>query len=179
MLYALALNVFYEANNIAAGGLAGIAILLRAFLPIKTSILILVMNVPLLVLGGVVKGVGFIRNTIISALIYNLLVELTAPLPPLAGHPLFAAVLGGTCMGIGMALMAYSNSSIGGTELIIRVLLSLFTKSSIGRLCLIVDGTIAVASVVVFKDITSGIYALMALTVTAICADRVFKEITF
>lgn len=177
LLYALALNLFYESNRIAAGGLAGIAVILRHFFPVRLSVLVLVMNLPLLGLGAFAKGVSFIRNTAISALLYHLLVEATQELPSLDGHPLLAAILGGIFMGVGMACMAYGNSSIGGTELIIRVLVDVVPHGTIGRLCMAVDGSIALVSMLAFGDVAAGMYALLALAATSLCSDFIMKRI--
>ena len=48
LLYALALALFLTGNNIAAGGLAGIAVVLCSFLPLGVGMLTLVMNIPIL-----------------------------------------------------------------------------------------------------------------------------------
>lgn len=177
VLYALALNLFYEDNHIAAGGLAGIAVILTQIIHIRVSVLVFLMNLPLLVLGAAVKGFSFIRNTIVCSLAYNALIEITHPLPSLAGHPAAAAVLGGIMMGTGMVFMAYANSSIGGTELIIRVLVNYIPHATIGRLCMVIDGAIAVLSTLVSHSVATGMYAVLALLVTSFCSDMIIKRL--
>ena len=171
-LYALALNLFLAPNNIAAGGLGGIATVLNRVFQIRISVLILIMNVPLVALALVIKGWRFIGNTIVGFITYTLFVELTSAFPTASHEPLVAAVFGGALYGAGMALMSVANGSIGGTELIIRMLLNYFPTVGIGKMCLMVDGAVVILSMVVFHDVEIGLYAIITLYVCSYFADK-------
>lgn len=173
LFYALALNLFFAGNNIAAGGLAGIATVLSGVFHVKISVLILLMNIPLLVLGFFLKGWRFTRNTIIGFGIYIILVEITSYLPTLTVNPLLAALFGGALYGIGMRFMTVADGSIGGTELIVRVLFKFFPKAGIGKLCLLVDGTAVIISFIVFHNVELCLYAILALFICSRFSDKV------
>ena len=172
LLYALSLNLFLADNNIAAGGLAGIATVLRSFIPLPISVLILIMNVPLLLLGLFVKGWQFTRNTIVGAVLYSALVELTSGLPAMTDNPLVATVFGGAMYGAGMALLVLGNGSTGGTDLINRILVSYFPSISVGKMGMLVDGAVVIFAMVVFRDIEVGLYAILTIYVCSIFADK-------
>ena len=92
LMYSLAVNLFLSGNNIAAGGVSGIATILSKIFPIKISVFVLAMNVPLLALSILLKGWAFTKNTIIGTLIFTFTVEVTSYLPTLTNDPLVATV---------------------------------------------------------------------------------------
>ena len=137
LLYALSLNLFLAGNDIAAGGLAGVATVL---IPLRISVLILLMNLPLLAVSLAVRGWRFTRNTLVGSLLYSLLVEATSFLPTMTSDPLVATVFGGAMYGGGMALLVLGNGSTGGTDLVNRLLVSRFPGVSVGKMSLLVTG---------------------------------------
>lgn len=171
LLYALSLTLFLDGNDIAAGGLAGIALVLNRFLHIRLSVLIIVMNIPLLLVGMVAKGWRFIRNTLVCFLVYTVFVEVGSHAPTLTRNPLVAAVFGGAMLGVGMMLMTLGNGSIGGTELINRVLASRFPNVGLGKIYMMVDGAVVVFSMAAFRNIEVGLYAILTLFIGSRLTD--------
>ena len=117
LLYALSLNLFLAGNDIAAGGLAGVATVLSRLIPLRISVLILLMNLPLLAISLVVRGWRFTRNTLVGSLLYSLLVEATSFLPTMTGDPLVATVFGGAMYGGGMALLVLGSRGTSASSL--------------------------------------------------------------
>lgn len=173
LLYALAFNLFLNGNHIAAGGLSGVATVLTNVLPISPTVIITVLNIPLLVVSLFVKGWKFTRNTLLGSAAYSLAVGLTAGLPTLSANPLVAAVFGGALYGLGVALLARGNGSTGGTDLINRMLAGRFRNLSLGKIGMIVDGSIVVLSMVVFRNIEVGLYAIITIYVYTAFADKI------
>lgn len=177
LLFALCSNVFLNGNHIAAGGLAGIALIIQNYLDISMPVLILAMNIPLIVIAWVSYGWAFVKNTLIGAAVYNLLMEATAFFPTATHNPLLAAVCGGILYGLGMVLTVLSDSSIGGTQLLIQMLNRRFPKIGVGKLCLFVDGSVVVASMLVFHNIAVGLYAILALYICSVVSDKLLLRI--
>lgn len=171
-LYAIALNMFLAGNNIAAGGLAGIATVLNYLIPLKISVLIFLMNVPLLVVSLFVKGWKFTQHTIVSTVIYSVLVEVTSHVPTITNDPLVATVFGGAMYGLGMTLMVLGNGSTGGTDLINRILISYFPSISVGKMSMIIDGSVVVFAMAVFGNVEVGLYAILTIYVCSVVADK-------
>ncbi len=176
-MFALCSNVFLNGNHIAAGGLAGIALIIQNYVDISMSVLILGMNLPLIVVAWISYGWSFVKNTLIGAVVYNLLMEATSFLPTATYNPLLAAICGGVLYGLGMVLTVLSNSSIGGTQLLIRILNQKFPKIGVGKMCLFVDGSVVVASMVVFQNVAVGIYAILALYICSVVSDKLLLRI--
>ena len=177
LLYALGVNLFLDGNEIAAGGLAGMATILTRVIPIRMSVLLVIMNVPLALVAFFTKGWGFVKNSIAGFALYTLFVELTSYLPTVTDDLLLAAVCGGAFYGGGMALVTIGNGSIGGTELINRVLASFFPSIGLDGFCILVDGSIIILSMFVFHDIEVGIYAILVLLICAKSVNQLVKRV--
>lgn len=178
LLYALALALFLTGNNIAAGGLAGIAVVLCGFLPLGVGMLTLTMNIPILVSAVVIKGWRYTAGTIAAAFLYSFTVEiLDRIMPTLTREPLVAAVFGGVLYGIGMTLLTVGNVSVGGTDLLCRLLNEKIPSLSVARLSLFIDGGIVVLAMLVFGNVEVGLYAIVTIFVCSTVADRVLLGI--
>lgn len=178
LLYALALALFLTGNNIAAGGLAGIAVVLCGFLPLGVGMLTLAMNIPILVSAVVIKGWRYTAGTIAAAFLYSFTVEiLDRIMPTLTREPLVAAVFGGVLYGIGMTLLTVGNVSVGGTDLLCRLLNEKIPSLSVARLSLFIDGGIVVLAMLVFGNVEVGLYAIVTIFVCSTVADRVLLGI--
>ena len=171
--YAFAIQLFLAGNRIAAGGFAGIATVLSSFFPISISMIIFLMNVPLLVISLKVKGWKFTRNTLICTAFYSLVLECVSGLPVLTKNPLAASVYGGVLYGCGMACLVRSNSSTGGTDLLNRLLLTRFRNMSVGKMSMVLGGTVVLLSMAAFREIEVGLYAILTLYICSIFADKV------
>ena len=62
-VYAAAVSLFIDPNNLAPGGVTGIAILLNRAVPLETGTLILLINIPIVLLGVWKFGIRFIVST--------------------------------------------------------------------------------------------------------------------
>ena len=75
LIYAAAIALFLDPNQLAPGGVSGIAIILNHLTRVPTGTLILIMNVPLLALGLWKLGWKLVASTLAAV------VDL--PMPPL------------------------------------------------------------------------------------------------
>lgn len=171
-MYSLAINLFLSANNIASGGVSGIAVILSKIFPIKISVFVLVMNIPLLAVSIIAKGWTFTRNTIFGTLIFSFTTEITSYLPALTYQPLVAAIFGGVINGFGLAFLVMGNGSTGGTEIISRVLVKYFPSVGNGQMVMFVDGFVVVLAMAVFRNVEVGLYAMIAIYVTSLVGDQ-------
>ena len=62
-IYAISISLFLDPNNIAPGGITGVAILINRFTNIPTGTLNLILNVPIVLLGLLKFGPKFIAST--------------------------------------------------------------------------------------------------------------------
>ncbi len=173
MLYALSLDLFLVGNDIAAGGLSGIAVVLRQYIPISVGVMIYIMNVPILIAALLINGWKYTVWTIIGATVYSAMTELFSFCPTLTHDPLAAAVFGGVIYGVGMALLTFGGVSTGGTDLLSRLCVKKFPYLSVGKMSVFIDGSVIVLAILSFGNVEVGLYAILTIFVCSCVYDRI------
>ena len=175
-LVAAGLVLFTIPNDIAPGGVSGLATALASILPLSVGVWTLLLNVPLIAVGWWRLGIRPLVKTIAATLLLSLFIDVFTPLlPPYSSNPLLAAVLGGVLTGAGMGLIFLRGASTGGTDLISMLLNRLFPDMSMGTLLLIVDAAVVVFAVCVFRDIEVALYSIVTIFVTSRTIDAIMR----
>ena len=173
LLYAAAIALFLDPNQLAPGGVSGIAIIVNHLLPIPTGTLILMMNVPLLLLGMWKLGFQFVLSTLVAVISSSFFTNLLAPYGPLTTDPLLAACAGGGLLAVGMGLLFKLGATSGGTDILIRVIKLKYKHLKTGSLFLITDCCVIAASALVFRNVDLALYAAIATILSSFCLDLV------
>ncbi len=173
-LVAFGLQYFHIPNNIAAGGVSGLAIIINSFLVrVPVGIIILILNLILFAVAFVTLGGGFGAKTLyasfgLSAIMW--LMEVLVP-PTVLSEDLFInAAVGTFVIGIGMAMVFNYGASTGGTDILAKILNKYF-HVDIGKSLLLVDFIIGLTGLLTF-GITAGLYALLCIVVNGTLIDR-------
>ncbi len=175
LLLTVALEYFFIPNNIAAGGVSGLAIVINYYFPfLETSVLVFMMNLVLFIVGFIFIGGGFGWKSIYASLSLSVLMWLTENLlaPKAITEDLLLAVLFGTLIAaLGMALVFNANASTGGTDIVAKILNKYF-DIDIGKSLLMVDFIITILGAVAF-GVDVGLYALLAVIMNGLVIDRI------
>ena len=170
--YALALNLFYVGNNIAAGGLAGIGTVLNYFLSVPVGLTVFVLNIPIVLWGLTIKGKRYVLISMITVGVYSAIVDALAFLPCLTDDKIVAVVCGGILYGTAASFSVRARISTGGTDLLAKLLITKFKAVSIGQMLMMIDGSIVVLAILIYRNIEAGIYAILAIAVAAVVNDK-------
>ncbi len=177
-LVAAGLVLFTIPNDIAPGGVSGLATALAYFTPVSVGIWSLILNVPLVALAWWKLGFRPLIKTIVTTLLLSAFIELFLRiLPPYSNNVLLASVLGGVLSGIGMGMVFVRGATTGGTDLISLLLNRVFPNTSVGSLLLIVDATVVVFAVVVFHNIEVALYSIVTIFVTTRTIDAIMQGV--
>ena len=171
--YALTLDLFLAGNQIAAGGVSGLALVVSSFLPLPLGVMTLLLNIPILVLSAFLNGFRYTLGAVLGAVLESGLIDLLDFLPCLTTNPLVAAVFGGALYGFGMAMLTRGGGSTGGTDLLNRTLLKKFPTMSIGKMSMVLDGAVVILAMIAFRNIEVGLYAIITLFVCSLTADQI------
>lgn len=172
---ALGIVLFLAPNKIATGGTPGMAILLNFLVDLPIGGLMLLINLPLLLLGGRMLGKAFAVRSVVAIFMTSILVDLATEilrLQPLSHETLLATLYGGIGIGIGVGLILRGHASAGGTTIIARLIASR-THYRPGQVILAFDVLIIVASGFVFQDIERALWSMISIYVTAKCIDMI------
>ncbi|MFQ1822574.1 YitT family protein [Aeromonas veronii] len=118
MFIAVGLNLL-KCSGMITGGIAGIALLLAHVSSLPIGVLFFMVNMPFMVFCYFTMGRAFTIKT----LIVNVTLSAATQAVPLLltvsyVHPLFAALVGGTFLGMGVLSLARHNASVGGTGVV-------------------------------------------------------------
>ncbi len=173
LLYALSLDLFLAGNNIAAGGISGIAVVLRSIVPLSVGTMVFIMNIPILIAALIINGWKYTVGAIVGSSLYALAVELMSGLPLLTDEPIVASLFGGAIYGAGMAMLTIGNGSTGGTDLLSRLLVKKIPSMSMGKMSLFTDGSVVILAMIVYGNVEVGLYAVMTILVCSFVCDRI------
>ena len=173
LFYALALDLFYVHNDIAAGGLAGIGTVLNSLFDLPVGVVVFILNIPICLWGLTLKGKSYIFLSLIAVAVYSTIVDVLAFLPSVTDDKLVAVICGGILYGVAASFSVKAQISAGGTDLLAKLIITKFRHISLGTLLMMIDGSIVVLAMVVYGEIEAGIYAILAIAVTSIVTDKI------
>lgn len=183
VIYSLGVALFLDANNLAAGGVTGIAIVINylaesgGLVGWDTGIIIVILNVPLFILGAVFFGGKFIVSTLFSTVASSLLIELwtytLAKFLPFTENTLISALIGGTLYGAGLGLIFKMGSTTGGTDIVVKILRKKFRYLKMGVISMIIDVVIVGVSAFIYKDFELTFYTVLSLIIFTFVFDWV------
>jgi len=177
LIAALSYSLFQVPHNIAAGGIAGVGIIINHFTGWPVGIMYLIMNIPLLILGFFFLGRWpFIIRTVIGVAIFSAATDLFGLyLPnllatyPVTGDTLLSAIFAGLVGGIGGGFVYRAGATMGGTGIVGRIIQKK-TGIPLSQVYLYTDGIIVLTAGLVFGW-ELALYAMLALFLGGIASD--------
>jgi uncharacterized membrane-anchored protein YitT (DUF2179 family) len=171
--YSAAISLFLDPNNLAPGGISGVAILISRFISIPTGTLNLILNVPIIILGLWKFGFKFICSTFYSLIMITFFINRLASYGAVTNDLLIASVIGGVLVGFSIAMIMKAGATTGGSDIIVKVLRTKWKHIKTNTLFLGFDCAVILASWLVFKDMTVAFYAGVSVAISSVVIDYV------
>ncbi len=173
-IFALGFDMFLVPNQIGAGGISGLAMVINAFIPaISVGAFSVIVNIPLFIAGYRFVGGKFFWGSLAGMLVSSVFIDIFTMLPVIPTEPLLGAIFGGLFVGAGCGIVFMQGASTGGVDIAARLLKYRLKNLSIGKLVLLVDMSIAVITGIAFRDINKILYCIVALFVSSEALDAV------
>ena len=174
VIFAVGVAVFTTPNEIAPGGVTGIATMLHSITGMQMGTLTFLLNIPLVLLGLFILGRRFTLNTFRTLFILSVVTNvIESVLPVYTESVLMAAIFGGAAIGAGMGIIFLRGSTTGGTDILGRVLLRYFQHIPLGKILLAIDFVIVSAAGIYYGSLDAALYALVSVYVTERTMDSV------
>ncbi len=174
-VYALGFVWCYEPNDIAFGGITGIAQIINHLLPVApVGVTVIILNIPLFLLGWKLLGGKMLLGSLYAMFISSVFIDLFTPLwdwQPM--EPFLATIFGGLTMGLSLGLIFQQGSTTGGTDLAARLLKLRLAWLPMGKLLMAVDLVVIVLVALAFRALDTMLYGLVALYISSIAMDGV------
>ncbi len=136
LIVAVAVYFFMLPSHIAVGSGTALAMVLSNFIPLPVSIISLILNVALLLIGFLLIGPEFGAKTVYCSILMPLYLALFEVLLPnfqsLTQDPLLDVVCYILVVGIGLAILFPRNASSGGLDIVAK-LMNKFLKMDLGQ----------------------------------------------
>lgn len=174
IVLAFTVAAFMVPHGIIMGGATGIGLTISHYLPIQLSLVILVVNACLFLLGSVTLGKKFVITTIASTFLYPASLSVMQAIPGitrLTDNIMLATLYGGALLGLGVGMIVRVGSSTGGTDILALVFNKWF-HISVAVLMYIVDFTVLGAQML-FSDTEQIMYGILALVIETTILNRV------
>jgi uncharacterized membrane-anchored protein YitT (DUF2179 family) len=175
ILYGFGTSLLIDPNNIAPGGMTGLAICLNRLLPIGTGIWFFIMNIPLLIIAIWKFGIRFTLSTIYATMMISAATDFCTKF--FGDYVIYDKILGvvfgsaATAVAIGLIFKCHATS--GGTDVIIKLLRLKYPHIKTGALYIMTDLVVLVIAAIVFNDIAAALYSFMSVMVTSFVVDFV------
>ena len=168
---AAAYPTFLIPNNIAPGGLTGVATILNYLAGWPVGITALVLNIPLFLIGYRTMGKVFAFRSLVATALFTILIDIL-PLKPVSEDPLLGTLFGGVVLGIGLGLILRGGATTGGSDMIARMVHRRFSFITVGMFLFALDFLVVLAAAI-FIGGTQALYAMIDIYVCSRVIDAV------
>ncbi len=147
--------LFLTPNNIAPGGITGIAIILNYLFALPVGTVTLILNIPLFIAGYRTMGRVFAFRSLVATFVFSMMIDIL-PLQPMTKDPLLSTLFGGVLLGIGLGMILRGGATTGGTDMLARMVHRRFQFISTATFVFAFDAVV-VASAGVVMGATEGL----------------------
>ncbi len=173
---------FITPHKIVPGGVYGISIVLHYLLGTPVGAMALAFDVPLTLIAVKILGPRFGAKTVVgfvaTAVFVDGLTYLYGTQPLITDDVLLSSIVGGVFSGVGLGLIFKTKATSGGTD-IVAMIISKFTHLPVGRLLILVDSTIVLFGLIVFKDWKIPFYSLIVIYIAGKILDTILEGVSY
>ena len=173
-IYAFGLVYLNIANHLAEGGVSGITLILRALFGIDPAYSTLLINIPLILIGGKILGKRSLAYTVLGTVSLSAFLWIWQRVPlqiNLQHDLLIVSLLAGLIAGTGSGLVYRMGGTTGGSDIIARILEKNYVIS-MGRSLLVLDVIVLLASLT-YIDLKRMMYTLIVSYVFSRVIDSI------
>ncbi|MBR3017664.1 MAG: YitT family protein [Clostridia bacterium] len=163
--------LFLVPNNIAPGGLTGIATIFNYLWGWPVGITSMALNLPLFVIGYKAMGRVFAFRSLVATLLFSACIDLIQ-LPPLTDDLLLGSVYGALVLGAGLGLIMRGGATTGGSDMVARMVHKKFPLVTVGGFLFLIDCCVILAAAFTMSA-RAALYALICIFISARAVDFV------
>lgn len=174
-IYALGVHCFTAPNNIAPGGVTGIATIISYVTGARLGTLISVINIPLLIAGFILLNRKTMIKTLIGVASLSLMTDYVLKDIPVYiadnGGGILASIFGGLLMGAGLGIVYAREGTTGGTDIINKIINRFKPEIKLGQISFLINAGVALSGYFVYKNLDVVLYAIVSVFVQSKVID--------
>ncbi len=179
IIVAFGIQYFYAPNEIAGGGLSGLALVISHYIPgFSVGTIIFLGNLILFAISFILVGRDFGAKTIYASVMLSVVMDFMEKVIgtfAITDNLLLASILGTLVCAAGLTLAFAINASTGGTDIVAKIL-NKYTTFNIGISLLIVDLFVVLSGGITF-GLDKGIYSLLCVVMNGLLIDRMIEKV--
>ncbi len=175
VIFALAFDWFFAPNQVAMGGVTGLAQVINAVVPaLSVGVLSFLLNVPLFLAGWKFIGFHLLASSLFSMAVSSVAIDVIAALYPFAPmDPMLSCLCGGALMGVGLGIVFSQGATTGGTDVVARLMKLKLPWLPMGKLMLVPDFIVLALAAAVFGRVEAALYGAVGIFVATRVMDTV------
>ncbi len=163
--------LFLVPNNIAPGGLTGVATIFNYLWGWPVGVTSMALNLPLFVIGWKAMGKVFVFRSLVATFLFSAFIDLLQ-FPPLTDDILLGSVYGALVLGVGLGLILRGGATTGGSDMIARMVHKQFPIVTVGMFLFLVDCAVILCAAFTMSA-RAALYALICIFISAKAVDLV------
>lgn len=181
LFIAIGLYFFWMPSDLAAGGISGLSIVIKALIPsVPIGIIIFCLDILMFCIGFVVLGKSFGIRSITCSLTVSFLMLVLEYFWPSIGiiseDTLVMLLFGAFFIAFGQAIVFNLEASSGGTDIVAKIINKYF-HLNIGASLMIADLAVVLLATTIF-GIEKGLYAALGVLLTSSLIDYIIAGFT-
>lgn len=173
LITAFAFALFLLPNDIAPGGVTGIATVLSRLTGLNVGLLSFLINLPLFAIGWRRVGWRFAARSFIAMMLLSLFID-GLPVHDLAGDMMLASLFGGVIMGVGLGMVVRSGATTGGTDMAAMIVHEHWNFLTVPMVLFSIDTVVVIVAAMAF-GLQAGLFALVSLFTSTKAMDAIIK----
>lgn len=173
LITAFAFAMFLLPNDIAPGGVTGIATVLSSWTGLNVGLLSFLINLPLFAIGWRRVGWRFTARSFVAMMLLSLFID-GLPVYDLAGDMMLASLFGGVIMGIGLGIVVRSGATTGGTDMAAMIVHEHWNFLTVPMVLFSIDTVVVIVAAMAF-GLQAGLFALLSLFTSTKAMDAIIK----
>ena len=163
LIVAVAVYFFMYPSHVTVGSVAGLAQVLSNFLPISPSVITLIINIILFIIGFLLVGPEFGIKTVYCGILLPVLIGVFEILFPnfqsITQDPILDVLCYILIVSVGLAILFSSNASSGGLDIVAK-LMNKFFRMDLGK-AMALSGMLVAASSLLCSDMKTVVLSLL------------------
>lgn len=163
LIVAVAVYFFMYPSHVTVGSVAGLAQVLSNFLPMSPSVITLIINIILFIIGFLLVGPEFGIKTVYCGILLPVLIGMFEILFPnfqsITQDPILDVLCYILIVSVGLAILFTANASSGGLDIVAK-LMNKFFRMDLGK-AMAVSGMLVAASSLLCYDMKTVVLSLL------------------
>ena len=163
LIVAVAVYFFMYPSHVTVGSVAGLAQVLSNFLPMSPSVITLIINIILFIIGFLLVGPEFGIKTVYCGILLPVLIGVFEILFPnfqsITQDPILDVLCYILIVSVGLAILFTANASSGGLDIVAK-LMNKFFRMDLGK-AMAVSGMLVAASTLLCYDMKTVVLSLL------------------